>query len=225
MTDPLESFPFLKTVPRTSREAFLAQAVRKSLQHKQVLVRDGTECGYLPFVLEGTLRIFKTSESGREITLYRIERGESCVLTATCILNGTSFPPLPRRRGKPRSFSHPRAFSWVSSTSTPNGAGSFSAFTRRDSTRSSAWSTRWRSSTSTRRKPAGYLLKHAVGSDGAVTTTHVEIASESGDLAGGGDAHPEGLRGRRHHRDDARKDPHQAARRARKGMSGLPPLA
>jgi CRP/FNR family transcriptional regulator len=82
--DPvLESFPFLAAVPRASREAFVAQAVRKSLEHRQVLVRDGNECAYLPFVVNGTLRVFKTSEAGKEITLYRIERGESCILTAT----------------------------------------------------------------------------------------------------------------------------------------------
>ena len=98
--DPLlASFPFLATVPRASREAFVAQAIRKSLEPRQVLVRDGNECAYLPFVLKGTLRVFKTSETGREITLYRIERGESCILTATCILNGSRFPGIAEAEG------------------------------------------------------------------------------------------------------------------------------
>lgn len=94
-----EAFPFLQSIPRASRDAFLAQAVRKSLENKQVLVRDGNECAYLPFVLEGTLRVFKTSETGKELTLYRIERGESCILTATCILNGSSFPAIAEAEG------------------------------------------------------------------------------------------------------------------------------
>ena len=36
---------------------------------------------------------------GREITLYRIEKGESCVLSATCILNGGGFPAIAEAEG------------------------------------------------------------------------------------------------------------------------------
>ncbi len=77
----------------------MAQAIRKSLVHKQVLVRPGNECAYLPLVLKGTLRVYKTSESGKELTLYRIEQGESCILTATCILSGGSFPAVAEAEG------------------------------------------------------------------------------------------------------------------------------
>jgi CRP/FNR family transcriptional regulator, anaerobic regulatory protein len=97
--EALRAFPFLSTLPQKSRETLLSKSVRKSLAHKELLVAGGTECVYLPFVLEGTLRIYKASESGRELTLYRIERGESCILTATCILNGGSFPAIAEAEG------------------------------------------------------------------------------------------------------------------------------
>ncbi len=88
------AFPFLKALPRQALQPFVANAARKSLASGEVLVREGRECAYLPFVLDGALRVYKRSESGRELTLYRIARGESCVLTATCILNGGSFPAV-----------------------------------------------------------------------------------------------------------------------------------
>ena len=94
-----DAFPILKTVPPRSKELLVTQGIRKSLTHKQVLVRPGNECAYLPFVLKGTLRIYKTSESGKELTLYRIEQGESCILTATCILSGGSFPAIAEAEG------------------------------------------------------------------------------------------------------------------------------
>jgi CRP/FNR family transcriptional regulator len=87
-----EAFPFFS-------EALLAQSIRRTLTDGQVLAREGAECEYLPFVLKGTLRIYKSSEAGKELTLYRIERGESCVLSATCILNGGSFPAIARAEG------------------------------------------------------------------------------------------------------------------------------
>jgi len=43
-------------------------------------------------VLSGSVRVRKTAENGREITLYRIEPGDSCVLTASCIISGSLFP-------------------------------------------------------------------------------------------------------------------------------------
>jgi len=40
----------------------------------------------LLFLFEGTIRVSQTSESGREIVLYRVDAGESCVLTTACML-------------------------------------------------------------------------------------------------------------------------------------------
>ncbi len=40
----------------------------------------------LLLLLEGTVKVSQTSESGREIVLYRVEAGQSCVLTTACLL-------------------------------------------------------------------------------------------------------------------------------------------
>ena len=93
------AFPFLATISRDAADAFFERSVAMSLEHKQVLVRAGASCTHLPLVLEGTLRVFKSSDTGRELTLYRIERGESCILTATCILNHAAFPALAEAEG------------------------------------------------------------------------------------------------------------------------------
>ncbi|MGE0699783.1 MAG: Crp/Fnr family transcriptional regulator [Hyphomicrobiaceae bacterium] len=37
-------------------------------------------------LLEGSVRVLQTSESGREIVLYRVAAGESCALTTACLL-------------------------------------------------------------------------------------------------------------------------------------------
>jgi CRP/FNR family transcriptional regulator len=43
----------------------------------------------LPF--EGSIRVIKPTISGREILLYRLEPGDSCVLTASCLLGHSSY--------------------------------------------------------------------------------------------------------------------------------------
>lgn len=40
----------------------------------------------LMFLVEGTIRVSQTSDNGRDIVLYRVEAGESCVLTTACML-------------------------------------------------------------------------------------------------------------------------------------------
>jgi len=56
------------------------------------LYAEGDACAAIAFVLDGEIRVYKISESGREITLYEIGRGETCILNASCILSGTSYP-------------------------------------------------------------------------------------------------------------------------------------
>lgn len=58
------------------------------------LMDENRHCPGVIFILSGVIRILKISEEGREITLYRIGRGETCVLTVACLL-GTGDVPFP----------------------------------------------------------------------------------------------------------------------------------
>lgn len=49
------------------------------------------ECLGLLLVISGELRVYILSEDGREITLYRLTEGDSCVLSASCILHNITF--------------------------------------------------------------------------------------------------------------------------------------
>ncbi len=66
----------------------------QSFSPGQIIFSEGDECTTLALVVEGEIRVYKQGESGREITLYRLGPGESCILTASCILNQESFPAL-----------------------------------------------------------------------------------------------------------------------------------
>ncbi|MEZ4701803.1 MAG: Crp/Fnr family transcriptional regulator [Rhodothermales bacterium] len=88
----VERFPFLKDAADGLLDALVSQGIRKRLAPGDFICLEGNQCTFLPFVLEGRARVYKASDAGREITLYRIEAGESCVLTASCILNRIAFP-------------------------------------------------------------------------------------------------------------------------------------
>lgn len=54
--------------------------------------REGTPCGAYVLRLAGQSRVYKMSSSGREILLYRVAAGETCVLTTTCLLGNSDYP-------------------------------------------------------------------------------------------------------------------------------------
>jgi len=74
------------------RARLLGSAHYRHLEAGTYLMRAGESCGAVPFVLSGSLRVFKTSESGREISLYRIGPGETCILSCCCAEHGGRFP-------------------------------------------------------------------------------------------------------------------------------------
>jgi CRP/FNR family transcriptional regulator len=65
----------------------LRSAERRTISKGTVLYEQGTPCPLVPFILAGTVRVYKVGESGREITLYRVEAGQTCVLSCSCALS------------------------------------------------------------------------------------------------------------------------------------------
>ncbi len=87
-------FAFIKQCSAEFVESFHSKAQYAELPAATSICDEGQHCTHLAMVLEGIGRVYKLSASGREITLYRIIGGESCVLTASCLMNGDSFPAI-----------------------------------------------------------------------------------------------------------------------------------
>lgn len=49
------------------------------------------ECIGVLLIKSGGFRVYILSEDGREITLYRLSPGDTCILSASCILNSITF--------------------------------------------------------------------------------------------------------------------------------------
>ena len=59
-------------------------------QHDNLHGKDSGCIGTL-FVLSGQLRVYILSDEGKEITLYRLYKNDSCVLSASCVLANINF--------------------------------------------------------------------------------------------------------------------------------------
>ena len=84
--DWIETFPLLGNLDATIRKRLLATALPVTLPEGAMVFREGAECSNYLLVLQGSVRVQKLSESGHEIVLYRVESGQSCVLTTSCLL-------------------------------------------------------------------------------------------------------------------------------------------
>ncbi|MEW8507529.1 MAG: Crp/Fnr family transcriptional regulator [Candidatus Thiodiazotropha sp.] len=85
-------FRFLQGADADFIRHFFNSSTITHLASDQPICQQGMHCSHLALVIEGTARVYKIGENGREITLYRIGPGESCILTASCIMSRKPFP-------------------------------------------------------------------------------------------------------------------------------------
>ena len=88
MREEVRLFPFYEKLTAAEREK-LAGSARVHTFERGAQVHGG-DCTGLILALEGRLRAYILSEEGREITLFRIEKGGVCLLSASCVLRGLS---------------------------------------------------------------------------------------------------------------------------------------
>jgi len=63
-----------------------------SIKEGTTLFDCGSSCEMLPLVISGSIRVFKRSETSREISLYRVNKDELCIITLSCLLGGDTYP-------------------------------------------------------------------------------------------------------------------------------------
>ncbi len=68
-----------------------ASAQVVSLPAGQTVFEPGSACRNYIVVLDGAVKVRLLAASGREIVLYRVTGGETCVLTTSCLIQGTDY--------------------------------------------------------------------------------------------------------------------------------------
>ena len=86
MDNWIERFKGLASLAPEIRESLVARSMVVRVPAGRVIFGPGKSPDNLMLLLEGTVCVHQTSESGREIVLYRVEAGQSCVLTTACLL-------------------------------------------------------------------------------------------------------------------------------------------
>ena len=85
-----KAFPFWDILSDADRRFICENSAKKKFA-KGTNLHSGSDCSGAFFVCSGSLRTYLLSEDGKDITLYRLHKGEMCMLSASCVLQAVTF--------------------------------------------------------------------------------------------------------------------------------------
>ena len=89
--DWTDRFPQLQELEAPARERLRKSSALIAFPKGAVVFGQGRSPESLILLIEGTVRVQQLSESGREIVLYRVHGGESCIMTTACLLTHEDY--------------------------------------------------------------------------------------------------------------------------------------
>ena len=88
MTDNwIDLNPALQALDADAKNILREGAIRKQIPRGTVLFRPGDSCAQFPFVMSGSIRVQRLTETGKEIVLYRVTDNETCILTTAALVS------------------------------------------------------------------------------------------------------------------------------------------
>lgn len=88
----LTQFPELSNLDQHAKDLLAQYARIVEAPVGTIGYREGAPCSAYVMRLAGKSRVYKMSTGGREILLYRVGAGETCVITTTCLLGSSDYP-------------------------------------------------------------------------------------------------------------------------------------
>ena len=86
IADWTERFQGTAALPRSVRDRLLKEARIVEMPKGAQVFGPANVPDSLFFLYDGCIRVSQSSDTGRDIVLYRVDAGESCVLTTACML-------------------------------------------------------------------------------------------------------------------------------------------
>jgi CRP/FNR family transcriptional regulator len=85
-------FPYFGACPQPMVADILANLQRHHFEKNQMVFLESDPCSVIAFLLSGKIRVYMLGNDGREITLYDVQEGETCILNVACILSNSLYP-------------------------------------------------------------------------------------------------------------------------------------
>ena len=84
-------YPALRALPSADLAAACQPATILHVPAGAEMFSERQPCQGFPLLLEGTIKVVKNAPSGREMLLYRVKPGGSCIISSSCLLGHTAY--------------------------------------------------------------------------------------------------------------------------------------
>jgi CRP/FNR family transcriptional regulator len=87
----LRLYPIMKVLPTHLHSQLARHAQPMHLAAGTPVFDERQRCQGFPLILKGSIRVYKSAPNGRELPLYRVAVGETCIITSSCLLGHTDY--------------------------------------------------------------------------------------------------------------------------------------
>ena len=87
-----KTFPHLSDLNDAVINELMNTAGTISMPANTTAFHQGDACSNYLLILKGRIKVMTRAENGREIVLYRLGGGDSCVLTTSCLFGNARYP-------------------------------------------------------------------------------------------------------------------------------------
>jgi len=85
--DYLNLLPYWDKLTESEKDFVKTNSAIQTYNKDRIIQGYSDSCLGMIYVIKGSIRVLMISEEGREITLFRLNSGDSCILSAACVLS------------------------------------------------------------------------------------------------------------------------------------------
>lgn len=89
--DDVKKLSYWDSLSEKEKTVLMRGTTGRSYQKNEYIHGFSDACLGMVYVCRGSIRVYTTSEEGREVTLFHISEGECCIMSASCVITGISL--------------------------------------------------------------------------------------------------------------------------------------
>lgn len=89
--DDVKKLSYWDSLSEEEKTVLMRGTTGRSYQKNEYIHGFSDACLGMVYVCRGSIRVYTTSEEGREVTLFHISEGECCIMSASCVITGISL--------------------------------------------------------------------------------------------------------------------------------------
>ena len=91
INDTIMKIQYYSFLSEDEKKRIVRSTTYRTYQKDEYIHGFSDACLGMVYVCKGSIRVYMTSEEGREVTLFHIAEGDSCILSASCVIGEISL--------------------------------------------------------------------------------------------------------------------------------------